>query len=166
MPLLLILAMGRDPWRMFGIVRPKWIMDVLLACLIWLTAIAVLEFVRRLLPPVMLEPWAVLHVVRRARPEGAAAFALLFLGCLAGGFSEEFVMRGYLIPRLERLLRSTWAAVLVTSLLFASYHLYQGVTPAIADVALGLLFAVWFCLLRRLWPLCLAHALHNFILHL
>ena len=132
--------------------------------MIWLTGITVIEFTRCVLPPLMLEKWAFLHGAQRVRPEGTAAFCLLFVACAAGGVSGELVMRGYLIPRLERLLRSSWAAVLVTSLLFVSYRLYQGVTPVVTDVAFGLVCAAWFCLLRRLWPLCLAHAIHNFIL--
>jgi membrane protease YdiL (CAAX protease family) len=98
--------------------------------------------------------------------EGAPAYFLLLLACLAGGFAEELVMRGYLIARLERLLGSTWLPVLVTSVLFASYHLYQGVNPAIGHFASGLVYAVSFCFLRRLWPLCIAHALVNFLLYL
>jgi membrane protease YdiL (CAAX protease family) len=166
MPLLVILALGRDSWRLFGIVPPKWITDVLLGCVIWLTGLIVKDFAICLLSPVMLQKWAFVQVAHQTRPEGTAVFCLLFVTCLAGAFSEELVMRGYLIPRLERLLRSTWVAILVTSALFASYHAYQGITPVIAHVATGLFYAVWFCLLRRLWPLCLAHALHNFILYM
>jgi hypothetical protein len=70
-------------------------------------------------------------------------------------------MRGYLIPRLEQLLRSTWIAVLVSTLLFASYHVYQGAASTIIIGAMGLVYAVSFCLFRRLWPLCVAHAAWN-----
>jgi membrane protease YdiL (CAAX protease family) len=75
-------------------------------------------------------------------------------------------MRGYLIARLERLLRSTWLPVLISSVLFGSCHLYQGVQRAIAVFAVGLVYAVWFCFLRRLWPLCMAHAATNIIHYL
>jgi membrane protease YdiL (CAAX protease family) len=72
-------------------------------------------------------------------------------------------MRGYLIARFERLLRSTWLAVLITTVMFGSYHLYQGVGPAIVIAASGLVYAAAFCWFRRLWPLCVAHALADFI---
>ncbi|MGD8279125.1 MAG: CPBP family intramembrane metalloprotease [Gemmatimonadota bacterium] len=39
------------------------------------------------------------------------------------GFTEEFLFRGFIQTRLEPLLRSRWAAVLVTALLFGVYHL-------------------------------------------
>jgi membrane protease YdiL (CAAX protease family) len=69
----------------------------------------------------------------------------------------------YLIPRLERLLGSTVAAVGLTAVMFGSYHVYQGVGPAISVAGVGVVFGISFCLLRRLWPLCLAHALQNFL---
>ena len=98
-----------------------------------------------------------------ARRDGG--YLLVAVVFAAGGFSEELVMRGYLIPRLERLLQSTWVAVVVTSVLFGSYHLYQGTAYAIASAVLGLFLGVAFCLTRRLWPLCAAHALYNFLLY-
>ena len=164
MPLLVILALGRDPWRVFGIVSPKWITDALVGGLVLLSGIIVADLCRCMLPPVMLEKWAFLHHAQRILPKGTFEYCLLFVVFAASGFSEELVMRGYLIPRLERLLRSSSAAILVTSALFASYHLYQGITPVITHFAVGVAYAIWFCTLRRLWPLCVVHALHNFLL--
>jgi membrane protease YdiL (CAAX protease family) len=112
----------------------------------------------------MLHSPAWLHVARSS-PVGLAGYLLLAARFLATCFSEELVMRGYLIARLERLLRSTPLAVAVAALLFGSYHIYQGITPAIEDVAVGVVYAVWFCCLRRLWPLVAAHTLHNFLLY-
>ena len=73
-------------------------------------------------------------------------------------------MRGYLLPRLERLLRSTAAAVVITSLLFASYHIYQGFAAVCGSAAFGLVYAVAFCMTRRIWPLCLAHTMTNWMI--
>ena len=42
---------------------------------------------------------------------------------LLAGFTEEFFFRGFLQTRVEALLRSRWAAVLVVALLFGVYHL-------------------------------------------
>jgi membrane protease YdiL (CAAX protease family) len=162
-PLLLIMALSGEGWARFGIVRPKWITDVPLACLIWVSARMVRDFMVSCLPAWMLGSPAVIHTPRPASPQGAAAFLFLVAWCAAGAFAEELVMRGYLLVRLEQLLRSTWRAVVITALLFASYHLYQGITPAIIDVPLGIVYALWFCWCRRLWPLCAAHALHNIL---
>ncbi len=75
-------------------------------------------------------------------------------------------MRGYLIPRLEQLLGSTAAALLVSTGLFASYHIYQGPAGAFGAGVTGLLYGASFCWWRRLWPLCVAHTLHNLVLGL
>ena len=81
---------------------------------------------------------------------------------VANGFAEELVMRAYLITRLERLLGSGSLAVLVSSLLFASYHIYYGPgVTLIHAVLFGLAFGGLYLLLRRVWPLALAHALIN-----
>ena len=85
---------------------------------------------------------------------------------ILGAFAEELVYRGYLIVRLERLFRSTSLAVLITTALFASYHLYQGLIPALGIAAGGLVYAISFCSMRRLWPLCITHTLHNLAVYL
>ena len=75
-------------------------------------------------------------------------------------------MRAYLIPRLERLLKSTCLSIVVSSVLFASYHLYQGLGSAIGQAATGAVWAASFCWARRLWPLWVAHAATNVALYL
>ncbi|MGO8744617.1 MAG: type II CAAX prenyl endopeptidase Rce1 family protein [Thermoguttaceae bacterium] len=161
-PLLMILMLTKDRWSLFGIVRPIWITDAAVGCIIFLGDKLAYRFVLTSLPRSLVESAANLHSAHRVQPDGLPAYFLLLVGCIAVGFAEELVMRGYLIPRLEHLLRSTWLAVLVTSALFASCHVYQGVAPAIGIFASALVYAVSFCLLRRLWPLCVAHALVDF----
>ena len=97
-------------------------------------------------------------------PQGIFEYFLLFVACAASGFEQELIYRGYLVPRFERLLRSTWLAVLVAALLFGSYHLYEGVAATIIVTGIGIIYGIAFCLTRRFWPLCLAHTLHNFLL--
>jgi len=163
MPLLAILALTKDRWSQFGIVRPKWIVDAILTCVVWFSSLIAWQFTMSLLPSAMLERLVSLQLVRRAAPEGTAEYLLLLIACIANGFAEELVMRGYLITRLERLLGSTSAAVLVSTVLFASYHFYQGLASVIGIAAIGLVYAISFCLFRRLWPLCLAHAIADII---
>ena len=165
MPLLVILGLARDRWSLFGIVRPKWITDALVGCAICVGIHVFYQFFMSLLPSSMLIQSAFSQIPRRAAPEGIVACLLLSVACIASGFAQELVFRGYLIARLERLLRSTSLAVLISTAMFASYHLYMGITPAVGTLADGLVYAVSFCLLRRLWPICVAHALYNFILY-
>jgi membrane protease YdiL (CAAX protease family) len=168
MPLLVILALTRDRWSLFGIVRPKWITDVLLGLVICSCGAVFRRFVISLLPLSVLKMPRPTDVENLATPEGMPECLLLLIGFIAMNFAEELVFRGYLIPRFERLMHSTWIAVLATTALFASYHVYYGVVGAIDAAAVGCVYAIAFCLLRRLWPLCLAHALYNILpsLHL
>jgi membrane protease YdiL (CAAX protease family) len=86
---------------------------------------------------------------------------LFIVAQLANGFAEELVMRGYLIPRFEDLFGSTGKALVLSSVLFASYHLYQGLYGAGSALVMGLVFGVAFIAMRRLWPIAAAHALLN-----
>lgn len=61
------------------------------------------------------------------------------------------------------LLGSTVAAVLISTAMFASYHIYQGWEPTIGIFAIGILWAIAFCKLRTIWPLVVAHATADFV---
>ena len=164
-PVLIILTLGGESLREFGIVRPRWVIDALLALLIYAAAAAARQFALSLLPLSMLRVYHT-HTVPWGGVKGLAGALLLFIACGAGSFAEELVMRAYLITRFRRLLSSTWIPVIVTTLLFASYHAYQGPDGVISAAASGLVFGVSFCLCRRLWPICLAHAAHNVLIYL
>jgi len=161
-PLLLIVALSKSPWSRFGIVRPMWIVDPLLGCVVWALGMVGCLFAVSFLPLSWVDSG---HYVF-PEPDGAAHYILLFVASAANGFAEEFAMRGFLLVRLEQLLRSTWAALIVTSVLFGSYHLYQGVDAAIGIAAIGLVYGASFCVYRRLWPVCIAHALADFVYYL
>ena len=70
-------------------------------------------------------------------------------------------MRAYLIPRLERLLGRTIRAVLLSSVLFAAYHIYQGYVGALWALVFGLLAAAVCVWLRRIWPIFVMHFVSN-----
>jgi membrane protease YdiL (CAAX protease family) len=165
LPTLAIIWLSRDRWSLFGIVRPKWCLDAGVACVIWMVCVMFSLTAVAMLPLSMLEGSDSVHVVHRLHPGGALRYGLLLTTFLMGAFAEELVFRAYLIVRFERLLGSTWAAVLVTTAMFASYHVYyQRVASVVSVAGVGLACAVSFCLLRRLWPVWLAHALYNAML--
>jgi membrane protease YdiL (CAAX protease family) len=166
MPLLVIIALAKDRWSLFGIVRPKWITDVVAGCLFCGCAFMASHLVKSLLPLSIPGNLVSARAAYLLAPDGMLAHFLLLVECIASGFSQELVYRAYLIARLERLLRSTPLAVVIATGMFGSVHVYQGFVHAMGAAAVGLVYAVSFCLLRRLWPLCVAHALHNFILYL
>jgi membrane protease YdiL (CAAX protease family) len=163
-PLLLIIALTREPWSRFGIVRPRWVLDAICACFIGIFASIARLCILMLLPHSAFLAWRHVHHAGSTLPAGGAGYLLLAISLALSAFSEELAMRAYLIPRFERLLGSTFGAILLTSVLFAGYHIYQGVIPPIGDIGIGLVFGIAFCLLRRLWPLWLAHFLINLFL--
>jgi membrane protease YdiL (CAAX protease family) len=160
---LYLMSRSGTPWSRFGIVAPRWVVDPLAAFgtlvasyfvyaiyAAGVAAVVTTEAVRQ-------EGETIAAMFER--PEGPAASMLLVAACVANGFAEELVMRGYLVPRFEELLGSSVKAVLLSSVLFASYHLYQGLYGAGSALVAGLLYGAAFCSLRRLWPLAAAHAL-------
>ena len=92
-----------------------------------------------------------------------AWFAVLFPALIANSIAEELVMRAYLIDRLERLLGSCWAAVLISAMMFGSYHIYQGVLGGFSASLMGLCFGFYFALCRRLFPLVVGHTVGSLL---
>lgn len=74
---------------------------------------------------------------------------------------EEVFYRGYLASRLEGLGQPTLAVALVTSILFASTHIYQGWYGPIHAFGFGLLAYGSRRLYGSLWPGFLAHLAFN-----
>jgi membrane protease YdiL (CAAX protease family) len=91
-------------------------------------------------------------------PQSGIDYLMMIVLSLCIGFSEELAMRGYLIPRFEKLLGSTTRSLFASTALFASYHLYQGFEGVVLVFFTGLVFGIAFCWSRRLWPVVIAHA--------
>jgi membrane protease YdiL (CAAX protease family) len=100
------------------------------------------------------------------RPQQRADYALMLLKHGANGFAEELVTRAYLITRFEHLLRSRVGALLLSGVLFASYHAYQGPGGVAYMLAFAAVYGAVFLLVRRIWPLAIGHALYNIRLDL
>lgn len=77
---------------------------------------------------------------------------MLLLSAARAAVQEEFVVLGYLFARLRQLGWGPWAIVLATSVLRASYHLYQGPGAFVGNLAMGLLFGLLFLRTGRLLP--------------
>lgn len=84
---------------------------------------------------------------------------VLLLSALEAALIEEVIVLGYLVTRLRQLSWSPVASVAGSSLLRASYHLYQGWGGFLGNLAMGLLFSVLFLRWRRTWPFVIAHFL-------
>lgn len=153
---LYLIHRSGEPWGRFGLTRPgRW--DVLLGIGLFLAAEALWLFCCSRVSwdggPSSGDLFP--------RPRRPADYALMVLKFGAAGFAEELVYRAYLITRLELLLQSRGAAVLLSGALFAACHAYQGAAGVADKMAFGVAYGVAFLLLRRVWPLAIGHALYN-----
>ncbi len=92
---------------------------------------------------------------------GASQIPLAVFFSLATGYREELFFRAYLLTRFTRFGLAPLPAVVLSTLLFASGHLYQGAAGLIVALAQGVYFGLLFLRRRRLHELALAHALYN-----
>lgn len=87
------------------------------------------------------------------------AFALV-----ANSAAEELVAGGYMIDRLEKLFGKTWIAVLVSAVLFGSYHIHQGMIIGLVGATMtGIVLGIYFARTRKLLPLIVAHSVYSLI---
>jgi membrane protease YdiL (CAAX protease family) len=84
---------------------------------------------------------------------------VLLLAALAASLLEEVVVVGYLFDRLQKLGRSYWATVLISSAIRGSYHLYQGFGGFVGNFVMGIVFGWAYRKFGRLTPLVIAHFL-------
>lgn len=87
------------------------------------------------------------------------AVPVLVLAAVKNALLEEVVATGYLVERLERLGWPAAGRVAASALLRGSYHLYQGIGPFLANIAMGVVFAEYYRRRRRTMPLVIAHTL-------
>ncbi len=84
---------------------------------------------------------------------------ILLLSAARASLQEEIVLLGYLFHRLRQLGWGPWPIIIATSLLRASYHVYQGPAAFFGNFAMGLLFGWLFARSGRLLPFLAAHFL-------
>ena len=84
---------------------------------------------------------------------------MLILIAFADGWAEEIIVVGYLLTRLRELGVGPRAALVWSSLLRGTYHLYQGFGAGVGNLVMGLVFGYAWQRTGRLWPLVIAHGL-------
>jgi uncharacterized protein len=94
---------------------------------------------------------------------GPAEFLLAFVLVLVVAVAEEIIFRGYLILRLTNVTGSTTAAVVLSSLIFALGHGYEGTAGVVTVGFLGLVFAVVYVWRRSLVAPIVMHFLQDFV---
>lgn len=82
---------------------------------------------------------------------------ILLASAAVAGLTEEIIVVGYLMTRLRELRWSVPAVIAASALLRGSYHLYQGWPMALGNVAMGVVFGLFFLKTGRVGPLVIAH---------
>jgi membrane protease YdiL (CAAX protease family) len=89
---------------------------------------------------------------------------LIFFTIFTAAIIEELFFRAYLISRLEKILKSTVAAVIISSLLFGLAHIgFFNIAQVINTTMLGLGSAIYFARYRDVKALIIAHFLLDMI---
>jgi membrane protease YdiL (CAAX protease family) len=86
----------------------------------------------------------------------------LLLFTLFVGFYEELLFRGFLITRMTRAFKCPWAAVLVSSAIFAAIHSYQDGLAMVQIFCVALILGGLFVLRGSLLAPILVHTGFNF----
>jgi membrane protease YdiL (CAAX protease family) len=152
---LYIIHRSGERWREFGFSTPR-ITDVVMALLLLLLDRYFSAFLQAMFPATPSEVQAA-----NVTPVTTVDFALMSIMYVVSAFSEEVVMRAYLITRLRQLLHRPAVAVVVSGVLFALYHSYQGAAGLANALYFGLFLGSLFCIYPRIWPLMICHSLSN-----
>jgi len=89
---------------------------------------------------------------------------LLVFTALTAGVTEEIIFRGYLQPRFEILLKNSYLAILICSILFGLLHYGYGTAiNIIVPFFIGLVFAYYYSKYRNIKVLIICHFLWDLL---
>src|SRR6476469_325401 len=100
-----------------------------------------------------------LNVVAESLPDIWWRIPVLLLSALQNAISEEVIMIGYLLSRLDRLGVRPGRAIVLSAVIRCSYHLYQGAGAFLGNAVMGLIFGYLYRRWGRVMPLIIAHFL-------
>jgi uncharacterized protein len=159
---MIALVLIRGGWRLadFG-GRPGW-RDLHAGILLWLAGVATLGIVHVLAQWLFGAENEALRQLADPRAAEAANGWLVAATFLVNPFFEELLVTVYVVEALKRRF-STSTAVHVSALLRMVYHLYQGPYAIVWFGVYGLLAAHAYMRWRSVWPLVIAHILHDLV---
>ncbi len=99
-----------------------------------------------------------LTVVPESLPDVWWKLPVLVLSAVQNSVVEEVIVVGYLLRRLDQLGWSPLGALAASSLLRATYHLYQGIGGFVGNLVMGVIFVWLYRRWGRVGPLVAAHA--------
>jgi membrane protease YdiL (CAAX protease family) len=84
-------------------------------------------------------------------------FLVTLIFTVINPFFEELIVRAYLMTEIREATNSATKAIVCSTLLQTSYHLYQGVPLTIAEGAMFFLWSLYYAKTNRIIPIILAH---------
>ena len=92
-------------------------------------------------------------------------YFLMFFTCVTAGITEELFFRGYLLPRLQLILKNTKLAIILSSLLFGLMHYgYGTLVQMIGPAVIGLVLAFQYQKYQSIKIVILCHFLWDLLL--
>lgn len=91
-------------------------------------------------------------------------YELIIFTCLTAGIVEEFLMRGYIQPRIEKIYSNRYAGIIVSAGLFGILHSTYGTVGQVAvPCFIGIVFAVFYKTYSNIKTLIICHFMYDFI---
>lgn len=90
---------------------------------------------------------------------------LLLFAALTAGVTEEFIFRGYLMPRFQLILKNHYIAIALSSILFGLLHFSYGtVVNIVGPMILGVVYGYFYWKYRNIAIPIICHFLWDYIL--
>lgn len=157
-PLLYLLRVRHGSLQSFGLVRPRLAADLLLSLAIALILLApssaVRDWFHSRLPDIV--NWGYAADREPISGDRRIEIPLAALGGMAHSFAISLAVYGHFLTSLRRL---GWAIVpttIATAILNSMLQVGAGIYPMIDGFVVGVMFAIAFSMIRRLWPIVLA----------
>ncbi|UKB81950.1 CPBP family intramembrane metalloprotease [Chryseobacterium sp. MEBOG06] len=91
-------------------------------------------------------------------------YFLIIFTCFTAGAVEEFLMRGYIQPRIEKIYNSPLLGVLVSAILFGILHsTYGTIGQVIVPFFIGIVFALFYKAYSNIKILIICHFMIDFV---
>lgn len=91
-------------------------------------------------------------------------YVLIIFTCLTAGVVEEFLMRGYMQPRIEKIYHNRYAGIIGSALLFGILHSSYGtVGQVLVPCFIGIVFAVFYKIYSNIKILIICHFMYDLV---
>jgi membrane protease YdiL (CAAX protease family) len=91
-------------------------------------------------------------------------YPLIIWTCITAGVVEEFLMRGYIQTRLEKIYSNPYFGIIISAVLFGMLHsTYGTVAQVLVPFFIGIVFAAFYKLYSNIKILIICHFMYDFI---